>query len=331
MFYKPYQHVLKYGTVETDGILNGEVNLFYKIDGTNSCVFLDENNELTFGSRRSVLNDKEDQTGFYRMMKGNNALREKLLKYLTKHPDRVIYGEFLIPVTIKRYKSDAWRQFYIFDIVHLDENFDYNKLYALNPDTNKMELDLKYIRVHEVYEKYDDYSKELDELGLLYIPRIAKLTNPTIDEVKSYLDKTGDYLIQDGLGEGILIKNYDYKNVYGRTTWAKILTEDFLKSKKGLREGNHEKKESDMSHEYNIVKKFLTVEHVSKERSKFIEVNGEIKGKNIPLFLNYVYHEWLHDNIDEIIKTTLKTNPSINFKYLEHCLYDVIKSVVSFK
>ena len=31
----------------------------------------------------------------------------------------------------------------------------------------------------------------------------------------------------EGSGEGVVIKNYDYKNKYGRQTWAKIVTNEF--------------------------------------------------------------------------------------------------------
>ena len=61
--------------------------------------------------------------------------------YLKRHPERIIYGEWLIPVNIKRYKKDAWNKFYIFDI------FDV---------------------VSKRYLRYDEYSSELKELNLLF-------------------------------------------------------------------------------------------------------------------------------------------------------------------
>lgn len=52
MEFKKYQHIVKLGCDEVDGILNGTVYLFYKIDGTNSQVFLkDDGATLGFGSR----------------------------------------------------------------------------------------------------------------------------------------------------------------------------------------------------------------------------------------------------------------------------------------
>ena len=64
MHYKSYQHVEKLGSKEVEGILNGRVYLFYKIDGTNSCVWLKDDGTLGFGSRRRELNMVEDNAGF---------------------------------------------------------------------------------------------------------------------------------------------------------------------------------------------------------------------------------------------------------------------------
>ena len=91
------------------------------------------------------------------------------------------------------------------------------------------------------------------------IPAIAILTNPTVDDIKKYLDETGNFLIENGLGEGIIIKNYDYRSRYGRSTLAKILTEDFYKTKKELNNKNHINNE-EVPIEFNIVKAFITPE-----------------------------------------------------------------------
>ena len=55
MIYKSYQHIEKLGTSETEGILKGEVHLSYKIDGSNGCIYLKDNGELGFGSRKREL------------------------------------------------------------------------------------------------------------------------------------------------------------------------------------------------------------------------------------------------------------------------------------
>ena len=184
MFYKSYQHIEKLGTSETEGILKGEVHLSYKIDGSNGCIYLKDNGELGFGSRKRELSITEDNMGFMATFVTDKSLYIKFEEILKKNPNFIIYGEWLVPVTIKRYGKDAWRKFYVFDVFNNEDG---------------------------TYLPFNTYKEMLDEYGLLYIPEISVLNNPSEDDIKEYLDKTGEFLITEGLGEGIVIKNYDYK------------------------------------------------------------------------------------------------------------------------
>lgn len=300
MHYRPYQHVEKIGTTATDGILNGTVYLSYKIDGTNGCVYLsDDGQSLSFGSRRAELSFVDDNRGFVAMMTNDKTIYDNLKCYLTMYPDRIIYGEWLVPVTIKRYKEDAWKHFYIFDI------FD--------TTTGR-------------YVNYDDYKDDLDMLGLKYIPIIAKLINPTFDDVKSYFDKTGDFLIASGLGEGIVIKNYDFVNRDGKQIWAKALVEDFYGEKKKIRTQNHENKIEHLT-EHKIVQKFLTPEFVHKEFSKFKEIKGDWRSSYIGEFLNYIFIEFYRDNWELILKSFKVL--VIDFNILRRIVSQEVKNVLN--
>lgn len=300
MHYRPYQHVEKIGTTATDGILNGTVYLSYKIDGTNGCVYLsDDGQSLSFGSRRVELSFVDDNRGFVAMMTNDKTIYDNLKCYLMMYPDRIIYGEWLVPVTIKRYKEDAWKHFYIFDI------FD--------TTTGR-------------YVNYDDYKDDLDMLGLKYIPIIAKLTNPTFDDVKSYFDKTGDFLIASGLGEGIVIKNYDFVNRDGKQIWAKALVEDFYGEKKKIRTQNHENKIEHLT-EHKIVQKFLTPEFVHKEFSKFKEIKGDWKSSYIGESLNYIFIEFYRDNWELILKSFKVL--VVDFNALRRIVSQEVKNVLN--
>ena len=298
MYYKSYQHIEKIGTLETEGLLNGEVHLFYKIDGSNGCIYLNDNGELGFGSRKRELSVTQDNMGFMTNFICNKELYSKFLDLLKKYPNYIIYGEWLVPVTIKRYSKDAWRKFYIFDVYNAEEG---------------------------TYLPYGEYKKILDEYSLLYIPEIAVLNNPTEEDIKKFLDNTGEFLISEGLGEGIVIKNYDYTNKYGRRTWAKILTEDFKKNKKEYRQKNHiAKNEGDI--ELLIVNYYLTSEHVLKEKYKIEEKYGGWSSKNIFELLNRVYDEFLKDNFELILKKY--KDPTINFKLLRQYSNDFVKETI---
>ena len=298
MNYKSYQHIEKLGTSETDGILKGEVHLSYKIDGSNGCIFLKDDKTLGFGSRKRILSLENDNLGFMASFVTNEALYNKFLKVLLEHPSYIIYGEWLVPVTIKRYDSCAWRNFYIFDVLDMDSN--------------------KYL-------SFKTYKKIFDDLDILYIPEIAVLNDPSEDDIKAYLDKTGNFLITSGLGEGIVIKNYDYKNKFGRRTWAKILTEDFKKNKKEFRDKKHiAKVVGDI--EFQIINTFLTSDHVSKEKHKIEESYGGWSSKNIQELLNRVFDEFLRDNLQIILKKY--KNPTIDFKKLKQCSNDFVKEII---
>ena len=57
MNFTKYQHVERLGTTETDGILDGDVLVFPKIDGTNCSVWLGddmEHYEVTLGARAII-------------------------------------------------------------------------------------------------------------------------------------------------------------------------------------------------------------------------------------------------------------------------------------
>lgn len=293
MNYKSYQHIEKIGKSEVEGLLNGTCYISYKIDGTNGCVFLGDDKELHFGSRNREISLKKDNSNFYKLMTSEEYkdTYNDLKKLLINHPDVIIYGEWLVPVTIKRYKQEATKKFYVFDI------------YDTNTDT---------------YLNYDTYSALLKSNypNIDYIPLLAKITNPTIEQLKELLNRTGEFLITQGLGEGIVVKNYEFRNTYGRTTWGKMLTEDFLKEKNTTRNNNHQNNHNDSTVEYEIAK-LLTNEHISKELNKLLE-NKQVSRWEMTYMselMNRVFIEFYRDNWEIILKKF--HNPTINFKTLK--------------
>lgn len=311
MMYRKYMHIEKLGTSEVEGILNGTCYLTYKIDGTNACVWLKEDNTLGFGSRKRELSLEEDNGKFMETLcqldtneftgsKIANQLYQQLHHYLSKHPNYILYGEWLIPHTIKRYGQDAWKKLYLFDVYDVEND--------------------KYIN----YDIWTEEMKIYPEINI--IPLIAKLENPTEEEIQSYLDKTGDFLITEGTGEGIVIKNYDYRNRWGHIKWAKVLTEDFRKSKGKLRHENKvEKDENPIEH---AIINLMTVEHIQKEYHKLIEDKGGIwSSKYIFELLNRTFNEFFRDNWEIILKKFHQ--PTINFKVLKSYSDNYIKYVLN--
>lgn len=192
MIFEKYQHIERLGTAGVEGILNGKCYIMPKIDGTNASIWLGEDNEVHCGSRNRDLTEGQDNGGFRAWVQNQPQIKE----YLQAHPTQRLYGEWLIPHTIKTYKDEAWRVFYIFDVMEAVEDA-------------------------EKYLPYDIYQPMLKEYQLTYIEPMAIIDQPTIEELKQLME-SNTFLMQPGaIGEGIVIKNYNFINRYKRVQWAK--------------------------------------------------------------------------------------------------------------
>ena len=281
MQYRSYQHIEKLGNKAVEGILKGRCSLQPKIDGTNGVVWLGDDGIVHAGSRKRDLTLDNDNAGFYNTIIHN----ENIKSYLLEHPDHYLYGEWLVPHTIKYYDPSAWKHFYVFD-VYSDER---------------------------CYIPYDEYSKELDKFGIKYIPEIISIVDPTIDDLTKCL-KESKYLIpEDKMGEGIIIKNYSYRNPYGRCIFAKIVAEEFFDTKSKLRSKNHEIK--NMNSEKDIVERLLSEPLIRKEFAKIKLEYPDIKKQElIGRTLNTIFHVFISE---ELLDYAEKKRPVINFYYLK--------------
>lgn len=288
MEYKKYQHVERFGTVETEGIDKGMCYVFPKIDGTNASLWWDDG--LQAGSRNRHLTLDNDNAGFF-----NWAGKQNRFDYFfADYPNLRLYGEWLVPHTLKTYQESAWRNFYVFDVMEGGE-----------------------------YLPYDEYKKLLDEYGIDYIPPICKIENPTHERLVNQLEKNS-YLVEDGkgTGEGVVIKNYDYKNRFGRVIWAKIVRNDF--KTKHAKVSVTEIKENKLIEE-EIVNKFITKSLVEKEFAKIESENGW-SSKLIPRLLNTIYYCLVKEESWNFIKEF--KNPTIDFKRLQYFTNSKVKELI---
>lgn len=146
MIYQKYQHIERLGTSEVEGILNGTVYLFTKLDGSNMVLFYN-NGVVCGGSRNRQLTIENDNAGSYAYV----LSQEKFKKFFEKYPNVYLYGEWLVKHHIRTYEEDAWKKLYVFDVMREDGS----------------------------YLTYEEYVPMLEEFGIEYIPLIAKLENPT--------------------------------------------------------------------------------------------------------------------------------------------------------
>jgi len=287
MEYKKYQHIERFGNEEVDGINLGECYIFSKLDGSNGQIWFDET--MRFGSRNRELTVDNDNAGFMAW-----GLEQKQFKdYLAKYPNHRLFGEWLVPHSIKGYLESAWRRFYVFDV-----------------------------KEDEVYLHYEDYRFKLEEFGIEYVPAFRKIKNADYGKLVEFV-KDATYLLQDGewSPEGIVIKNYSYYNKFNRQVWAKIVSNEF-KATHAKAMGVTEVATRKLVEE-EIAKEFVTDHFVEKEFEK-IKLNGW-SSKNIPQLLNTVFYSLVKEESWEIVKKY--KYPKIDYKMLQHFVFAKVKEI----
>jgi hypothetical protein len=283
MSFLKYPHLERFGASEVESIEVGTTYVFPKLDGTNASVWAADDYSIKAGSRNRELSLEEDNAGFYAAMLQSNRVQA----YLLEHPWHILYGEWLVPHSLKTYVDTAWRKFYVFDV---------------------------YNTITEKFIPFDKYEEGMKAYGLDYLAPIAIVKNGSIETYTTCLDKN-TMLIKDGagVGEGIVIKNYDFVNKYGRVTWAKLVTNEF-------KEAHHKEMGAPLIGgeivEEKIVTKLVTQSLVDKVVAKIINEQGGWSSKNIPQLINTVFYDLIREDAWTMVKEF--KNPTINFKTLSH-------------
>ena len=287
MFNK-YMHLERYGTQEVDGIEVGEVYVFPKLDGTNGQLWFD--GEIKGGSRNRELSIGNDNAGFYAYSLSN----QKFSNLFKSWPNIRLYGEWLVPHSLKTYRDDAWHKFYVFDV----------------------ELDGSLL-------PYNDYKQILDNFGIDYLAPLAIIRNPSYEQIQHTLQKNV-FLIKDGegIGEGVVLKNYEFVNQYGRQTWAKVISNAF-------KEVHHKEMGAPIIGgnliEEKIVEDFVTTHLVEKVFAKIEVAEGGWSSKFIGRLLGEVWYDLIKEEMWEIMKKY--NQPRVDFKLLQRLTISKIKDI----
>lgn len=288
-----YMHLERFGTTEVEGIEVGTTYVFPKLDGTNAQVWM-EDGVLMAGSRNRTLSSEADNAGFYAWVQQQDNLKT----YLNKYPHHTLYGEWLVPHSLKTYREDAWRRFYIFDILD---------------------------RASGGLLHYENYKEVLSTHNLDYLAPLATIRNGSLETFLVCLDKNV-HLIQDGkgIGEGVVIKNYSWQNKFGRVAWAKIISNAF-------KEEHHKvmgaPEIGGKILEDTIVDEFVTIHLVQKIHAKIVNEQGGWQSKFIPQLLGLVWYDLITEEIWEILKK--HKNPRIDFGALNRLTVQKVKSLMS--
>jgi len=263
-----YPKIHQLGKKETLGILIGTCTIQEKVDGANVSIWMGKS-EIKCGSRTRELSDN-GFNGFVGFVKDNQSIKD----YLTAFPRHRLYGEWLVQHTIS-YNSNNYKRMYLFDI--LDE-------------------DGKFLPQNEV-------EKVAKEIGLRYPQIFGIFENPTEESLKEFVGKTnlGDK------GEGIIIKNLDFKNEFSDLCYAKMVAENFKESNAIPFGGND--KTLDTYWEIYIVNKYCTLARVQKIMHKIQpEINEKLDLKHIPRVSQTCYHDLITEEMWEIQAKVVNLN-----------------------
>jgi hypothetical protein len=275
---------------DVEGILSGDVFISTKLDGSNGSVRLDENGELLFTSRNRELSLEFDNQGFAAAFHKDNRFK----KYLKKHPHHILFGEWIYTRGVLKYNEDIVGKFMVFDI--FDEEQD-------------------------VYLRPDLYVDELDKADIHRIPVIIEFKNPAAEDIIKLLSEHKSDWSRDGEIEGLVLKNYEFRNKYGRQCFGKIVKSEFKEMQADRRSRTYEA----LDVEQDLVDTFLTRAFIEKELEKLSPNGTHDKTKNGEL-LGRIWHELIVEEIWHAIKKY--KNPKIDFARLHSLVIVKIKSIL---
>lgn len=287
MEFRRYEKIHRLGKEETDGILEGTVHVQEKVDGANLSVWVGKDGEIRVGSRNNDLTANGNEfNGAVAYCNAHPGI--KLL--LEKFPKLRLYGEWLVKHTID-YNPTAYKKFYLFDI------YDDSAGYFLSTT-----------EVHSLSTAY----------GIESVPYIGIFESPTYSQL---LELAGKSQFGDR-GEGVVLKNHNFKNKFGDFCYAKIVTESF-KEDNGVTFGGNNKF-SDTYWEVYIVNKYIDVARVQKIMNKIQpEIESRLDMKDISRVISTVYHDMITEEAWEIANKV----QSIKFYVLKRIAFKKIIQV----
>jgi len=284
--HKKYNKVERIEKEECDGILDGEVYLFEKIDGANASAWVDNNLDICCGSRNRQVSKGKEVYDDFRGLVEYIGDHEGVYSFLNDFPNLRLFGEWLVKHTIN-YPQKYQNKFYVFDV---------------------------YDHQADCYIHYNDYFHLLEKYGIPYIQPFAILDKPTMEHIKKYLGKS-NYGV-DGNGEGVVVKRYDFMNKFRRNTYGKIVAKDFKEVNNLVFDGCPKY----LPVENKIVNKYVTIARVRKMAEKY-----DLKEmSDIPKLFGLVYNDVITEDIWDIVKTFKK--PTIDFKQLNHLSDKAVKN-----
>lgn len=281
MEHNKFMKVKRLGTPEVAGLLEGgELRYYEKIDGSNGS-FRKENGILIASSHNRVLDTSSegDNRGFCKWVLTN--INPNLI------PEGIeLYGEWLVGHTVQ-YDNDSYNKFYLYDILDLATG---------------------------TYLPEETIKNYATLLGLPYLEPLYTGKFQGLEHLKSIAEQKSQ--LGENQMEGIVIKDYSFKNRYGRQIHAKYVNEHFCEVQKikPMKEINN------FEVEREIVERFATKARFNKMLDKVRELyEGEIIAMDMTL-MKYLPKLMIEDILMEESYTLCTEYDIINFKQLKRMI-----------
>lgn len=185
---KKYMSVVRLGHKTTENVLQpGDPIIIQEKLDGANGSFKLEEGEIVAFSRNERLTEQNNLQGFYEWTQTLDANQLR--------SDVVYFGEWLTKHKINY--GDLTKQFFLFDLYNIEKE--------------------KYIHFTEV-------KKEAERLGLNLIPVFYEGEYQSLEHLESFIGQTA---LGVKKGEGIVVKNVDYQDVYGKQLFVKLVIDAF--------------------------------------------------------------------------------------------------------
>jgi ATP-dependent RNA circularization protein (DNA/RNA ligase family) len=292
---KKYTDVIRYGKESTRDVLKkGDfITITEKIDGANASFRLDKENPLGVScySRNQLLCDNKGLRGFGDWVI-NNIVPKKLL--LNENENLIFFGEWLVSHSVQ-YKPECYNKFYLFSIFNEEKN--------------------EYLS--------DEYMRFwANALGIKTVECFYEGEFVSFEHLMSFVGKSNMSLTKD-TGEGVVVKNIDYKDNYGNQCFVKLVSERFAETK-GIKIPKNPVVEDEVLVKLRSV---MTDARIEKIMNKLVD--EEILNENYTLEdMNLILKHMGNRVIEDIIKEELETIENIENKVLGKYIGKIVPPMV---
>lgn len=294
---KKYTDIIRYGKNGTQDVLNKNdyITITEKIDGANASFTYDEQSDIgvTAYSRNNPIDSNNTLRGYYGWIVENIVpIKEQLNKNYR------YFGEWLVSHKVV-YKPEQYQNFYMFSI--WDEE-------------------------SQQYLSDDIVKSEANRLGLKTTTYFYEGQFLSFEHIMSFVGKS-ERILEPNTGEGVVVKNVNYKDRYGNQMFVKLVSEKFAEVQKQKLPKN-----PCVASEYlDVINAIVTKPRVEKLINKFVDEGllGEDYGiENIGTILKHISNRIYEDVQKEESEIINNIEETILIKNIQKSMPKIVKGIL---